>query len=202
MSEIVHREDQIVASRRTILGGFKRVTLSAGAIGLLAACRSSRGSIASEPAGDPSQDVGVLNIALGLEHQAVAAYQVGAESGLLEPGVLDVAVLFQGHHKGHRDALAGAITQLGGTPVEPKSMDSYAAALDVAGIGSQADILMLARRLEKEAANAYLGAIPVFGNSDLAKISGRLAADETMHWTILAQATGEPLPMAPLSFGA
>ena len=202
MSELVYPDDQLVASRRTILGGFKRITLSAGAIGLLAACQSSRGSIASEPAGDPSQDIGILNIALGLEHQAIAAYQVGAESGLLEPGVLDVAVLFQGHHKGHRDALAGAVTQMGGTPVEPKSMETYAEALNAAAIGSQADILMLARRLEMEAANAYLGAIPVFSNGDLAKISGRLAADETMHWTVLAQATGQPLPMTPLSFGA
>ena len=43
------------------------------------------------------------------------------------------------------------------------------------------------------AANAYLGVIPSFEDSALAQVSGRLAADETMHWTVLAQALGQPL---------
>ena len=61
---------------------------------------------------------------------------------------------------------------------------------------------MLAAKLEKGAANAYLGVIPSFSNGELAKVAGRLAADETMHWTVLAQATKEMLPQKALSFGA
>ena len=63
-------------------------------------------------------------------------------------------------------------------------------------------MLKLAARLERGAANAYLGVIPSFEDSGLAQVSGRLAADETMHWTVLAQALGQPLPRTALSFGA
>jgi hypothetical protein len=44
--------------------------------------------------------------------------------------------------------------------------------------------------------------IPSFSDSALAKVAARLAADETMHWSILANALGQPLPGAALSFGA
>ena len=66
----------------------------------------------------------------------------------------------------------------------------------------QADVLTLAAQLEQGAANAYLGVIPSFTNSDLAKVAARLAADETMHWTVLTQALGNSLPQGALSFGA
>jgi hypothetical protein len=56
--------------------------------------------------------------------------------------------------------------------------------------------------LEKGAANAYLGVIPSFSDRNLAQISARLAADETMHWTALARALGDELPTAALTFGA
>ena len=44
-----------------------------------------------------------------------------------------------------------------------------------------------------------LGASAVLG---LAQVAGRLAADETMHWTALASAIGEMLPQKALTFGA
>ena len=99
-------------------------------------------------------DVNVLNVALGLEHEAISACQLGAESGLLQKRVLDVAVLFQGHHKGHRDALASTIRKLGASPVAEKSMEDYARALDAAALKAQADVLELAARLELGATNA------------------------------------------------
>jgi hypothetical protein len=51
------------------------------------------------------------------------------------------------------------------------------------------------------ATNAYLGVIPAFKDPALAKVAARLAADETMHWTILNNALGRPLAGA-FSFGA
>jgi hypothetical protein len=148
------------------------------------------------------QDVDILNVALGLEHEAIEAYQIGAESGLVTQQVLPTAVLFQSHHKGHRDALAAAVRQMGGTPVQPKARQEYIAALNVASLTNQTDVLRLAARLERGAANAYLGVIPSFSDRTLAQISGRLAADETMHWTALSQALGENIPAMALSFGA
>ncbi len=61
---------------------------------------------------------------------------------------------------------------------------------------------MLAARLERGAANAYLGVIPSFKDAELAKVAGRLAADETMHWTALAGALKQNLPAKALSFAA
>src|SRR5439155_21527961 len=129
------------------------------------------------------QDVAILNVALGLEHQAIGAYQLGAESKLLQANVLQTAVLFQTHHKGHRDVLAGAITKLGGKPVEAQPLNSYAAQLGAANLKTQEDVLKLALGLERGAIDAYLGVIPAFDDRDLAKVAGRLAADETEHWT-------------------
>lgn len=185
-------------NRRGLLGGTGRVFLSAGAVALLAGCADGMTAKAS----DASGDVAILNVALGLEHEAIAAYQIGAESKLFDKPVLDVAVLFQSHHKEHRDALAATIRKLGGTPVETKRMNDYATALNAGAIKDQGDILKLAARLERGAANAYLGVIPSFKDAELAKVAGRLAADETMHWTALAGALKENLPAKALSFAA
>ena len=49
--------------------------------------------------GSAAQKADILLIGSRPELEAIAAYQVGAESGLLSKGVLPVAVTFQGHHK-------------------------------------------------------------------------------------------------------
>lgn len=184
--------------RRSFLSNAGRITLSAGAIGLLAG-QSGR---AFAQKADMSKDVGILNVALGLEHEAINAYQLGAGSGLLQKGVLDVAVLFQSHHKAHRDALIATIEKMGGKPVAEKSLDEYAKALNAASLKSQGDVLKLAARLELGATNAYLGVIPAFGDAKLGQVAARLAADETMHWTALTSAIGSALPSGALTFGA
>ena len=184
--------------RRQMFRAAGVTTLSAAAISILGGCKSMA---ASTPTASEN-DVQILNVALGLEHEAINAYQLGAQSGLLQKPVLDVAVLFQSQHKEHRDALIGAIKQMGGTPVAARSMDEYAKELNAGMLKTQADVLMLAARLEKGAANAYLGVSPSFESKDLAQISGRLAADEVMHWTVLASALKQSLPQKALSFGA
>ncbi len=184
-------------ARRQFLSQSTSLTLSAAAVGVLAgAPRLARAE------GDPAKDTAILNVALGLEYEAIAAYQLGAQSGLLQKPVLETAVLFQSHHKGHRDALAATIQKMGGTPVAEKSLDDYAKALNAGMLKNQADVLALATRLELGATNAYLGVIPSFRDPALAKIAGRLAADETMHWTVLSSSLGRALPAAPLYFGA
>lgn len=188
----------LVPARRSFLSSSGKATLSVAAIALLA----GRADLASATTGDAAKDVDILNVALGLEHEAINAYQLGATSGLLQKPVLDVAVLFQSHHKSHRDALIATIEKMGGKPVTEKSINDYAKALNAASLTSQADVLNLAARLEMGATNAYLGVIPAFKDHNLAQIAGRLAADETMHWTALTSALGRPLPTKALSFGA
>ena len=142
-----------------------------------------------------TDDIAILNVALGLEYQAIAAYQVGAESGLLEKPVLAVAVKFQGQHKAHAEVLSSTISKLGGTPVMAKKPAEYG--FPTASLKSQADVLEFAAGLEKGAASAYLGAVPQSHNKDLAKAAASIMGDETMHWAILLNALGkDPVPAA------
>ncbi|MFO1297525.1 MAG: ferritin-like domain-containing protein [Rubrivivax sp.] len=188
------------AARRGFVTHSGRLTLSAATLGLLAGVATN--SARAQSSSTMAADVNILNVALGLEHEAINAYQLGAGSGLLSKGVLDVAVAFQSHHKSHRDALVATIEKLGGRPVMEKKADEYAMALDAKMLKSQADVLMLAAKLELGAANAYLGVIPSFKDARLGQVAARLAADETMHYTALQGALGQSLPMAALSFGA
>ena len=142
-----------------------------------------------------AQDIAILNTALGLEYQAIAAYQVGAESGLLQKPVLDVAVKFQGQHKAHAEVLSSTIGKLGGTPVMAKKPAEYG--FPTGSLKTQADVLEFAAGLEKGAASAYLGAVPQFHNKDLAKAAASIMGDETMHWAVLLGALGkDPVPAA------
>ena len=190
---------QIIDPRRR---GFLRASgitvLSASAVALLAGSEK----MALAQSGNTANDVAILNTALGLENEAISAYQIGATSGLLQKPVLDVAVKFQSDHKAHRDALTATIKKLGGTPVAAKSDAEVAQALNAASLKTQIDVLRLAQRLEKGAANAYIGVIPSFSDRGLAQVSARLATDETMHWTVLTEALKDPLPAKALSFGA
>jgi rubrerythrin len=179
----------LIAARRAFLGK-SGLMLSGTAIALLA----GREALAAAEGGKgAAEDVRILNSALGAEQEAIAAYQVGADSGLLQKPVLDLAVTFQGHHKEHADVLGKTIVKLGGTPVTPKA--KYAFPVDT--LKSQADVLRFAAGLEKGAVSAYLGAVPLFGNRDLAKAAASILGDEAMHWAILRNALGEPpVPVA------
>jgi hypothetical protein len=186
----------VMPSRRGLIKGAGTATLSAVAVALLAGCESRA---ADQPmAADPAGDIGVLNAALGLEYQAIAAYQVGAESGLLQKPVLALAVQFQSDHKQHAQLLSATIAKLGGTAVVAKPTADYRFPTDQ--LKNQADVLRFAAGLEKGAASAYLGAVPVFANKDLAKAAASILGDETMHWAVLRHALGEnPVPASFIS---
>ena len=177
--------------RRLFLGRTGPAVLSATAVALLA----GRESLAAGSKKNAANDVGILNTALGAEQEAVAAYQVGAESGLLQPAVKSLAVTFQSQHKAHADLLASTVKKLGGTPMAAKKTADYHFPTDK--LKTQADVLRFAAGLEKGAVSAYLGAIPVFDNRDLAKAAGSILGDEAMHWAVLRNALGEaPVPEA------
>lgn len=180
-------------TRRSLFRVAGAGVLSAAAVGLLgnnSAMAAMKGKMAAH-----SGDIDILNVALGLEHEAINAYQIGAESGLLDKGTLGVAVGFQSDHKFHRDALIATVKKLGGKAVAEKSRDEYLTSLNAASIKSATDIVKLAQRLEKGASAAYIGVIPSFADKALAQVCGKLAADEVMHYTVLTQALGEQLPV-------
>jgi rubrerythrin len=177
-----------LAARRAFLGK-SGLLLTGTAIALLA----GKDALAAKAGGAKAGDLKILNSALASELEAIAAYQVGAESGLLQKPVLALAVQFQGHHKAHADVLAGTVRQLGGKPVEAKTKYAF----PVEKLKTQADVLQFAAGLEKGAVSAYLGAVPLFGDRQLARAAASILGDEAMHWAILRNALGEdPVPMA------
>lgn len=105
----VSRRDALVAGA---LGG----AATAFGLPLVTAGRASA-------AGDKAGDIKILNTALFYEHQAIWAY--GAAAGRLRGGDVGRAVLMiaqtdRADHEQHRDTLAAAVRQLGGTPVGPQ----------------------------------------------------------------------------------
>lgn len=179
------------AARRVFLSR-SGVLLSGAAVALMA----GKDVLAARSGGSKAADVQILNTALGAELEAIAAYQVGAESGLLQKPVLSLAVQFQGHHKEHADVLAKTVRQLGGKPVVAKAKYNF----PVEGLQNQADVLRFAAQLEQGAVSAYLGAVPLFANRDLSKAAASILGDEAMHWAVLRQALGEnPVPAAFVS---
>ncbi|KDP87713.1 ferritin [Cupriavidus sp. SK-3] len=181
----------VQGTRRSFLGQ-SGLLLSGAAIALL----SGREALAAAAEGSLENDVRVLNTALGAEFEAIAAYQVGAQSGLLKKPILDVAVTFQGHHKEHATVLSQTIAKLGGKPVSAK--DKYTFPTDT--LKTQNDVLRFAASLEKGAVSAYLGAVPIFHDRDLAKAAASILGDEAMHWAVLRHVLGDtPVPSAFVS---
>ena len=178
-----------VNPRRSFLGK-SGLLLSGTAVALLA----GRDALAANKGGDAgSADVRILNTALGAELEAIAAYQLGADSGLLQAPVKSLALTFQGHHKEHAELLAKTIATLGGTAVLAKQKYNF----PTETLKNQVDVLRFAAMLEKGAVSAYLGAVPLFGNRDLAKAAASILGDEAMHWAVLRNALGEqPVPSA------
>lgn len=191
MNTLIKQAIAAVEPRRTFLG--QAGLLPSGTAVALLSGREALAAKAAKADHAVESDLRILNTALGAELEAIAAYQVGAESGLMEKPVLDLAVTFQGHHKQHAELLAATIGKLGGRAVDAR--DKYG--FPVETLKNRTDVLRFAAALEKGAVSAYLGAIPLFGNRDLAKAAGSILGDEAMHWAILRNAVGDvPVPDA------
>jgi Ferritin-like domain len=160
----------------------------AGVGALLATIGHSIGEARAQSAGSAAEgDLKILNVALGLEHEAIA------ESKLLDKPILETAVLFQSQHKAHRDALAATIKRAGGTPIEPRKLSDYA----WPRLASQTDVLLFAAKLEAGAASAYLGALRAIENKEYLTAAASIMGNETQHLALLRQVLKEnPVPTA------
>ncbi len=178
--------------RQSIFG--TAAMLSAGAVALLAG-RDSLAQAAKSAPGAAEGDVRILNAALGAELEAIAAYQVGAESGLLSAGAKTIALQFQGHHREHADVLAKTVRKLGGQATDVKSRYDF----PTDKLKSEADVLRFAAGLERGAVSAYLNAVPLFNDRALAQAAASILGDEAMHWAVFRQVLGEK-PVVPGAF--
>ena len=144
-------------SARRIFLARSGLVLSGAAVALLA----GRDVLAAKSGPSKAGDVQILNTALGAELEAIAAYQLGAESGLLQKPALDLAVTFQDHHKQHADVLAKTIGKLGGRPVMARTKYAFPAET----LKTQADVLRFAAMLEKGGCGQRSGTSPVSGSA-------------------------------------
>lgn len=177
----------------------RRIFLGLAGLGLVAASTSA--VAAGSKAKDASQDVSVMQVALALEHEGIAAYRLAGASGLLKPGTLKIAQVFMGHHEQHRDSLASLITKAGGKPVQPQADDQYVKALNLGALKTESDVVALATKLEQGAASAYVGQVAALHDPKLAQLFARLAADEAVHWTTLNNAQGLEIGSRAYLFG-
>ncbi len=186
-------------SRRAILrGGGILVGFAAALVPTLAEARKRT---KSSKAGDDFGDVQILQGALALEHEGIAAYRLAGGSGLLKPDTLKVALLFKGHHEQHRDALASLISKAGAKPVEPKADSDYVNELNLGALKTEGDIVALATKLELGATNAYAGQVAALSDHQLTHLFTQLSTDEAVHWTTLNNAAGVPIPPKAFLFG-
>src|SRR5439155_12053934 len=130
---------------------------------LLAACgeqNKAQGPIAGEkaqesapePADSDVADANVLNSALDLEHQAVAAYTAALR--VLRGQNLRTARTFRDHERAHVQALSQAIKGLGGKPNQAQRSYRFPR------LATEDDALRFAMTLENTAIAAYIDAIP------------------------------------------
>jgi hypothetical protein len=136
-------------------------------------------------------DLAILNVALGLEHEAIAAYQAGAKSGLLSGTALDMAVSFMRDHERHRDTITGFLGRFGGSPVLAKT------GYDFGTIRTAADILTLAHRLEQGAADAYLANAGKLESAEILDAAAGILIDEVRHATAFRLALSLPVTERP-----
>jgi rubrerythrin len=189
---LIAPQTEELVSRRGFFVGTGRLTLSATAVALLAGCNT----LAMDHDNAAASDLEILNGALGAEQEAIAAYQLGADSGLLQPAVAQVALAFQRDHGEHAKVLADTIRQLGGSPAPAKSDYDF----PVADIKTQADVLAFAADLEQGAVSAYVQAVSAFQSGELKAAAASILGAEAMHWAVLRSALGEnPVPSAFVS---
>lgn len=196
-------------SRREVLkaGMLAGVT---GAVGILAAActpastaapnatpSTSPSAAPGTSAADKANDIAVLNGAIGLENQAIYAYNavIGALNGKTDATsvlVSKVATSNMNDHKAHLAALSSAVTSLGGTPTAANSTYDFSPYTDPTksqskkqegGLDTPVNMAKLALALEVDATLAYESAFTALRTPALIAAAGGIAPDEASHAT-------------------
>jgi hypothetical protein len=174
-----------VSSRRFLIAGAGFVTL-----GVAAGCTAVT---PTPPRSTAIDDAALLNNVLGLEHEAIAAYDAALAGGALGASDAALAHAFQADHAKHAEALVRAIIRLQDKPVAARAPEDYRFALDA--LRQRDDALRFLVGFEQGLALAHLGAVPAFAEKNLAKGAAGILGVETMHWSALRLALGEaPVP--------
>lgn len=157
-------------------------------IGGLAGCGSSHHQdirSVSKPA--QSVDIELLNRALDLEHETIAAYTAGIP--LLSGRPRKAAQQFLDQELSHAGELYGLIKQAKGKPHKPR------AAYDLGHPSSSADVLKLLHQLEGRQLGLYLSVITQLSPGSVRAAITSVFGSDAQHVAILRSTLGlAPLP--------
>jgi hypothetical protein len=174
--------------RRQILSS----SLGLGALGLLTGCSSA--ALGAHETVRPGDDAAMLNSALSLEYQAIAAYEAVLARAPLTGPEAERAAQYQADHRRHAEALAASVASRKAMPVVRPTPDSYR--FEPAALSRRDDALRFLLGIEQGLALAHLGAVPALTDRDLAKGTAGILAVESMHWATIREALGEtPVPV-------
>lgn len=166
----------------------RRMLMSLGAGALVAVPLIGCGRSGEEPAEqgtaqakdgeNEAHDVKLLNQGILLEQGAILAYTAAAGLPFIasDETVLGVAKLFMSQHEEHRDTLARWVQTLGGTPADPATaprpeIPAVVTDESVEEAARKRAVLELARKLEKQAADAYFALVAQQLQTDFARRS-------------------------------
>jgi hypothetical protein len=187
----LNAEPARIASRRRLIAGAGGLTLAGAAFGLLSGCTSI--ALGETKSNGPVDDAAVVNSVLGLEYEAVAAYEAALAAGVLAEPEAVMARAFKADHVKHAEAMVRTIIRLQGKPVAARAATDYRFA--AAELKSRDDALRFFVAFEQGLALAHLGAVPAFAEKALAKGAAGILGVEAMHWGALRRALGEdPVP--------
>ncbi|MEA2158907.1 MAG: hypothetical protein QOD66_1287 [Solirubrobacteraceae bacterium] len=183
------------STRRTLLGQWK-AGIGAGAMIGLVGCGSgsTKPNLRKLPRAARSADVVLLNQALDLEHEAIAAYTAGIP--LLDGRPKKAAQLFLQQELSHAGEMYGLVKQAGGRPHKPKA--SY----DLGHPSTSLEVLRLLHDLEHRELRLYLGAITKLSPGTVRAAVAAVLANDAQHVAVLRSTLGMvPLP-SPFVTGA
>jgi hypothetical protein len=140
---------------------------------------------------DSGDDAALLDNLLGLQHEAVAAYEFVAARGPLDGAERAQAAGFADDHRKHAAALARTIERLGDEKItSPRDYGFSAGA-----VARREDAIDFLIGIEQGLTLAHLAAVPAFATRALAKDAAAMLGVEAMHWASWRQARGEdPVP--------
>ncbi len=157
---------------------------------------------------DKKNDIKILNTALYYEHQAIWAY--GFAAGKLSntdvgKAVLALALRNQADHKQHRQALSGAITSLGGAPLQAEASYDVSSYIQrgEGNLDSDVNIAKLALALETDAAIAYTTEISNLKTPALISAGASIGSTESAHAAAIRatfKALGVGIEIVPAAF--
>jgi rubrerythrin len=178
------------STRRALLGHWQSAVTAGAVLGLAGCGKSSdKPNFHALPPAAKSADAILLNQALDLEHEAIAAYTAGIP--LLDGRAKKAAQLFLTQELSHAGEMHGLVKQAGGRPNKPKA--SY----DLGRPGSALDVLRLLHAIEQRELRLYFGALTRLSPGSVRAAVAAVLANDAQHLSMLRSVLGlVPVPSA------